>query len=239
MSAARIPDVAGHEGLTEYEEYLQREWLLFDGDAARQAEALRGLEAHECRSVLDVGTGAGQEMIPFSTRGAICVGIDISLESGIFGSRLFTRHYPDLPAYFATATAEDLPFPGAAFDLVLCRVTIPYTDNRSALAEMSRVLRPGGVLLLKTHHPRYYTRKFADGIRKRSPLFSIHALRVLLSGTIFHLTGWQPSPGVLLRESFLTEGRLKKELARAGLAIAGTLPDSNPLTPSYRVVRVA
>ncbi|MDQ3420450.1 MAG: class I SAM-dependent methyltransferase [Acidobacteriota bacterium] len=231
--------MAGHEGLTEYEEYLQREWLLFARDAARQAEALRGLEALECRSVLDVGTGAGQEMIPFAARGATCVGIDISLESGIFGSRLFTRHYPDLPAHFATATAEDLPFRAAAFDLVLCRVTIPYTDNRTALAEMSRVLRPGGVLLLKTHHPRYYTRKFVDGIRKRSPRFSIHALRVLLSGTILHLTGWQPSPGLLLRESFLTEGRLKKELARAGLAIAGTLPDSNPLTPSYRVVKTA
>ena len=90
---------------------------------------------------------------------------------------------------------------------------------------MSRVLRPGGVLLLKTHHPRYYVRKFTDGIRKRSPLFSIHALRVLLSGTIFHLTGWQPcAPGILLRESFLTEARLTKELARAGLSIAATLP---------------
>jgi SAM-dependent methyltransferase len=223
--------------LTEYEEYLQREWLLFAGDPVRQAESLRGLEELECRHVLDVGTGAGQEMIPFSTRGATCVGIDISLESGIFGSRLFERHYPQLPAYFAAASAEDLPFASGAFDLVLCRVTIPYTDNRTALAEMSRVLRPGGILLLKTHHPRYYLRKFADGIRKRSPLFSVHALRVLLSGTIFHVTGWQPSPGILLRESYLTEGRLKKELARAGLAIDGTLPDSNPLTPSYRVVK--
>lgn len=237
MSSVRTGDVANDAGLTEYEDYLQREWLLFAGDAARQAEALRGLEGLDCRSVLDVGTGAGQEMIPFAARGATCVGIDISLDSGIFGSRLFKRHHPELPAYFASATAEDLPFPAAAFDLVLCRVTIPYTDNRTALSEMSRVLRPGGVLLLKTHHPRYYTRKFADGIRRRSPLFSIHALRVLLSGTIFHLTGWQPSPGILLRESFLAEGRLKKELARAGLTIAATMPDSNPLTPSYRIVK--
>jgi SAM-dependent methyltransferase len=225
--------------LTEYQEYLRREWLLFAGDPARHAESMRGLEGLECRRVLDVGTGAGQEMIPFSTRGATCVGIDISVESGQFGSKLFGQHYPELPAYFATATAEQLPFPSNTFDLVLCRVTIPYTDNRAALREISRVLRPGGVLLLKTHHPLYYTRKFADGIRHRSPLFSIHALRVLISGSIFHLTGWQPPPGILLRESFLTEGRLKKELTRAGLAIAGSMPDSNPLTPSYRVVKAA
>lgn len=224
-------------GLTEYEDYLQREWLLFANDPARQAEAIRGGEGVECRRVLDVGTGAGQEMIPFAAHGVACVGIDISLTSGAFGRRLFARHYPELPAHFATATAEHLPFRDGAFDLVLCRVTIPYTDNRAAFAEMSRVLRPGGILLLKTHHLRYYTHKFVDGIRNRNPLFSVHALRVILSGTIFHVTGRQPSPGILLRESFLTEGRLRKELTRAGLAIAGTLPDSNPLTPSYRVVK--
>ena len=223
--------------MNDYAEYLQHEWLLFAGDAARQAESMRGLEGLECRHVLDVGTGAGQEMIPFASAGASCVGVDISRESGVFGSRLFARHYPALPVQFAAASAEHLPFPSSTFDLILCRVTIPYTDNRVALAEMSRVLRPGGVLLLKTHHPRYYLRKFADGIRKRSPLFSIHALRVLLSGTIFHVTGRQPGPGLLLRESFLTEGRLKKELARAGLTIEGSLPDSNPLTPSYRIVK--
>lgn len=39
-----------------------------------------------------------------------------------------------------------------------------YLQHKWALAEMSRVL---------------------------------HALRVLLSGTIFHLTGWQPSPGLV------------------------------------------
>jgi len=224
---------------SEYEDYLHREWHLFADDAARQSESMHGLEGLGCRRVLDVGTGAGQEMIPFSTLGATCVGIDISLASGVIGRRLFARHYPKLPAYFATATAEHLPFPARAFDLVLCRVTIPYTDNRAALAEIGRVLRPGGILILKTHHLRYYTRKFADGIRRRSPLFSIHALRVLVSGTIFHVTGRQPSPGILLRESFLTQSRLEKELARAGLAMVATLPDSNPLTPSYRIVKPA
>lgn len=224
-------------GLTDYEQYLQHEWLLFANDAERQAAATRSIADLELRRVLDVGTGAGQEMLPFATQGVTCVGIDISVESGAFGRRLFARHYPGAPAHFTTATAEHLPFRDGAFDLVLCRVTLPYTDNRAALAEMSRVLRSGGSLLLKTHHLRYYTRKFMDGIRNRDPLFSIHAVRVLLSGALFHLSGKQPSGGILLRESFITEGRLARELARAGLAITGTLPDSNPLSPSYRVVK--
>ena len=223
----------------DYENYLQDEWLLFAADPARQDEAVQATDGIECRHLLDVGTGAGQEMIPFSQRGAICVGIDIAQESGVFGRQLFARHYPSLRVHFATAGAEGLPFPGNFFDVVLCRVAIPYTDNRAALGEISRVLRPGGILLLKTHHLRYYTRKLMEGVRGRKPLFAVHALRVMLSGGIFHATGRQPSQGLLLRESFLTEGRLKKELARAGMRIERSLPDSNPLTPSYRIVKVS
>ena len=144
---------------------------------------------------------------------------------------------PGVPVRFITSAAEQLPFTAGAFDVVLCRVSIPYTDNRAALAEMARVLRPGGILLLKTHHLRFYTRKFVDGVRRRSPLFSLHAVRVLVSGAIFHLTGRQPAGGLLLRESFMTERRLRKELDRLGLGIDGELADSNPFTPSYRVVK--
>ncbi|HJR58259.1 MAG TPA: GNAT family N-acetyltransferase [Vicinamibacterales bacterium] len=223
----------------DYATYLQDEWLLFAGDAQRQQNSVQAASGIEIRRVLDVGCGGGQDMIPFSAGGAMCVGIDSSHASGIFGRRLFARHYPQVPVHFATSTAERLPFTDGAFDVAVCRVAIPYTDNRAALTEIARVLRPGGILLLKTHHLRYYTRKFIDGIKRKSPLFATHALRVLLSGTIFHLTGRQPSGGILLRETFLTEGRLKKELARVGLSIAGELSDSNPLTRSYRVVKPA
>jgi SAM-dependent methyltransferase len=187
--------------------------------------------------VLDVGCGGGQEMIPFVTRGAACVGIDITHASGVFAGRMFGERFPERSVRFATAAAEQLPFAGSVFDVVLCRVSIPYTDNRAALSEIARVLRPGGILLLKTHHLRFYTRKFADGVRQRSPLFSVHALRVLISGAIFHLTGRQPSGGLLLRESFMTEGLLRKQLGRIGLTIDGELSDSNRFTPSYRIVK--
>ena len=223
----------------EYEAYMREEWRLFSQDAARQNESSRVMDDVLVRRVLDVGCGAGQEMIPFATRGAGCVGIDITHASGIFGSRMFAAHYPRSPVRFVTAAAEQLPFTAGTFDVVLCRVSIPYTDNRAALSEMARVLRPGGILLLKTHHLRFYTRKFADGVRRRSPLFSLHALRVLVSGAIFHLTGRQPTGGLLLRESFMTERLLRKELDRIGLGIDGELSDSNPFTPSYRVVKRA
>lgn len=46
---------------------------------------------------------------------------------------------------------EDLPFPGERFDLVWCRDVLEIVhDLRSALAEVARVLRPGGHVLIYT-----------------------------------------------------------------------------------------
>ncbi len=42
-------------------------------------------------------------------------------------------------------------------DLVICRLTLQYTDNSRTLAEVARVLRLEGRVLLKFHHARYYT----------------------------------------------------------------------------------
>ena len=221
----------------DYDAYLDAEWLLFTSDQSRQQaplDATAGLEIHR---VLDVGCGGGQDMIPFARQGATCTGVDLAPESGVLGRRLLARHAPGMPIRFVTSSAEYLPFTAGAFDVVVCRVVIPYTDNRRALGEMSRVLRPGGILLLKTHNLPYYTRKFVDGIKRGSPLFSVHAARVLLSGGIFYLTGRQPRGGLLLRESFLTEGLLRRLLAGERLSIEAELPDSNALAKSYRIVK--
>jgi SAM-dependent methyltransferase len=218
-----------------HEDYLREEWLLFAGDPVRQHQARESAASVDVRRVLDVGCGGGQDMIPFASPATACVGVDVAHASGVWGARQFAITYPDLGIHFLTAAAEHLPFADGAFDLVLCRVAIPYMDNRRAFAEIGRVLRPGGIFVLKTHAAAYYWRKFADGVRRRSPLFSLHALRVLLTGAIYHLTGWQPRGGLLLRETFLTDRQLRRELGRAHMGITGELADSNPLTPSYRI----
>jgi len=51
--------------------------------------------------------------------------------------------------YPIQAPAEDLPFPNGRFDIVLSSHMIEHThDPESAMREMARVLRPGGLLLL-------------------------------------------------------------------------------------------
>lgn len=50
------------------------------------------------------------------------------------------------------ASADALPFPGASFDTVVRTVSLcNIPDDRAAVAEMYRVLRPGGRLILLDH----------------------------------------------------------------------------------------
>ncbi|HEU4594017.1 MAG TPA: hypothetical protein VFS10_02530, partial [Pyrinomonadaceae bacterium] len=109
----------------------------------------------------------------------------------------------------------------------------PYTDNARALSEMARVLRAGGVLILKIHHPRYYLTEAARAVSALSPLAFVHAARVLLAGVVYHVTGRQPRTRLVSTETFQTEAMLRRELARLGLKIRREMPDSNPLSPSY------
>jgi ubiquinone/menaquinone biosynthesis C-methylase UbiE len=56
---------------------------------------------------------------------------------------------------------QALEFPGASFDTVVCTFSLcGIPDDRQALREMDRVLRPGGLLLLADHveASRWYTR---------------------------------------------------------------------------------
>lgn len=222
---------------TEYGAYLGREWELFASDPARQDESRALAGRFSPRRVLDVGCGGGQDLIPFAAHGATCVGVDVARESADWATRKFQCELPGTATSFVTGAAEALPFRDGSFDLVICRLAIPYTDNAAAFAEMSRVLSNGGGLLLKTHTPSYYFRKFWDGVRMRSPLFSVHAVRVLVSGLLYHVTGRQPAGGVLLREVFQTRQNLRKELARVGLHIERELTDSTPQTRGYLITK--
>lgn len=98
--------------------------------------------------VLDVGTGAGATALALAARGARVVALDLTpamleraraqaAERGLAG---FETRLGD---------AAELPFGAAAFDVVSCRVCAHHFGRaRRAVAEMARVLRPGGQILL-------------------------------------------------------------------------------------------
>lgn len=99
-------------------------------------------------SALDAGCGTGFQSALLTELGWDAHGVDVS--AGLLA--VARRRLPG--AAFALATVETLPYPDARFDAVVCcGSTLSFVDDPArALAELGRVLRPGGRLLLDCEH---------------------------------------------------------------------------------------
>lgn len=225
-------------GDREYDEYVRAEWTLFAQNHWRWESSLQQVPTSDIRHVLDVGCGAGQELLPFVIgRKAIGIGVDLSRDAGLAGRELISENYAGAPIYFARAAAEKLPFESGRFDVVICRVALPYMKNTPALAEMARVIRVGGSMIVKIHHWHYYWRELLQGLSGSNFYSAIHALRVLLVGCIYHLTGRQIHTRLTGGETFQTRWLLNRELRSAGMVIKSELADSGSLSPAFLLVK--
>jgi ubiquinone/menaquinone biosynthesis C-methylase UbiE len=104
--------------------------------------------------VLDVATGTGRWALYLAEHGARVVGIDESPEM-LAVARAKARA-ANLPIRWVEGALEDgLPFPPERFDLVVCALALCHVlDLHQAIAVCSRVLRPGGSLLITDFHPQ-------------------------------------------------------------------------------------
>jgi SAM-dependent methyltransferase len=183
--------------------------------------------------VLDIGCGIGQALFALAVpKGALGVGVDISALSLRMSREFYATYLPEARVAFIRAGAESLPFAPESFDLVNCGLALPYMRNARTIAEVARVLRPGGVFLLKIHHARYYLRELWHGLTAGDLLSVIHGGRVLTAGTLYHLVRRQPR-ATLLNESYQTRWLLRRELAKHGLVIEREQINTNPLTPAF------
>lgn len=122
-------------------------------------EGLRPLEAELIQAyfppapatVLDLGCGAGRTTIGLARQGFRATAIDLS--RGLLAEA--RRRYPDLE--FREMDATRLDFPDASFDAALFSYNgidciYPVEQRVRCLAEVHRVLRPGGVFLFSSHN---------------------------------------------------------------------------------------
>ena len=158
------------------------------------------------RAILDIGCGAGQTIIALGA-GDRSVGIDID-----YGALRFAANGTmGEPLKVAAARGEQLPFTDGAFDYVYSRVAIPYMNIPAALAEMHRVLQPGGRVWLALHSIAIPAEQFRRGNMKGK----IYALYTMVGGAWLHLTGRTLRlPGVC--ESIQTRRGMRVALSRAG-----------------------
>lgn len=95
--------------------------------------------------ILDLGTGTGLLAREFARRGARVCGTDLA--PGQIDAARREAQREQLVIDFQTAPAEDCPYPDASFDVVTASQCWMYFDPDRAIAEVKRVLRPGGVLV--------------------------------------------------------------------------------------------
>jgi SAM-dependent methyltransferase len=219
----------------EYTEYVNSEWARFTCEPNRHEMSLHAVQGATVKRVLDVGCGAGQEMMPFVSRGAFGIGTDLSPYAGVIGRTHYAQEGWSAGVAFVRSDARALPFRSSAFDLIVCRVALPYMHNPAALAEMVRVLRPAGLLLLRIHHACFYVAEAWDGLRAGRILPAMHSARVLASGLVYHVTGRHVQNRVFTHETCQSKWLLKRTLAPHGMVILAELPDSNRLTPSFLI----
>jgi malonyl-CoA O-methyltransferase len=107
------------------------------------------------QSVLDAGCGSGRYMLHALDRGAARVtGIDLSVEMLERAGAELAAHDRGAAVELAQGDLEALPVPEASADLAICGLTIGHLDRlQPALAELRRVVRPGGTILCSDVHP--------------------------------------------------------------------------------------
>ncbi|MFE9629803.1 class I SAM-dependent methyltransferase [Streptomyces sp. NPDC006463] len=102
------------------------------------------------RRILDAGCGSGPLSAALRDRGAVVTGIDIS--AGMLA--LARRRLGDDVDLHVVDLSDRLPFPDGAFDDVVASLVLHYLEDWGpALAELRRVLRPGGRLIASVDHP--------------------------------------------------------------------------------------
>ena len=113
-----------------------------------------------CEAFLDAGCGDGRYLAALAPelpkRRAGC---DLS-------ERILETARQRVDADFRQANLEALPFDDDEFDLVLCSQVIEHVlDPDLALAELGRVLRPGGTLVISTDNARNVVTKTINAPR--------------------------------------------------------------------------
>ena len=107
----------------------------------------RAVAAGPGERVLDLAAGTGTSSVSFTSAGALCIACDFSL--GMLRAGKLRAPDKNSSVTFVAGDALALPFADAQFDAVTISFGLRNTaDPGQALAEMLRVTRPGGRLVV-------------------------------------------------------------------------------------------
>jgi SAM-dependent methyltransferase len=139
------------EHLAEVERRFLAESWFAQPDGAAPYSGLIPFAELAGKDVLEIGCGTGVHARLLAEAGANVTAVDLTPTAVELTRRRLAHH--GLKADMREADAEQLPFPSAAFDFVWSWGVIHHShDTTRAIAELARVLRPGGRLAFMVYH---------------------------------------------------------------------------------------
>ena len=164
--------------------YIQNAYRELERGTTREQLGTLGIDATDKR-VLDVGCGPGNLLVALSDDlPELLIGVDLDMNFLVFGRSQMEKldREPSEVPFLIRASLPTLPFPDEAFDLVTCFLVMPHVpDDRAALTELTRVLKPGGTLAISGHgfgFPLRYLKRFR-----------LKPLQMYLATLIYRCTG--------------------------------------------------
>ena len=128
-------------------------------------EYIWSLIGDEPRVHADIGCGPAFTLIPLLKKGWNIQALDISEEMVARARKNIAAAGLDpSKVQFVTGNVEALPYADAQFDSVICAGVIEYLrDDRKALDELNRILKPGGTLVITVRN-RWCLFRLWDGL---------------------------------------------------------------------------
>jgi SAM-dependent methyltransferase len=151
------------------------ELSLHCGGIRNSAELLYMAGASGASSILEIGCGTGATTRAMLRAGYDVVAVDPSRRMVAAMVRNCLMHAGKLPEHYSTG-AEDLsPIDSGRFDIVLLECVFGFVQDKvAAVAEMHRVLKPGGVIAVTDFH--YLNEPPADLSQELSRTFGIRQM---------------------------------------------------------------
>lgn len=187
--------------------------------SVRQACMLQVLDSLQLRPrarVLDAGCGPGLLLEGLAGRGLQTFGLDASPAMLRLAAERLRDAGAEASAQFQLGGIESLPYREAAFDVVCSAGVLEYLEqDRRALMEMSRVLRPGGYLVLSATNfwsPACWLAFLVDVLKRRRWVLAPF-------NAIWQRLGHPPVRARYFRVRRHRPARLRAALAEAGLVL--------------------
>jgi SAM-dependent methyltransferase len=164
------------------------------------------------RLILDIGCGDGVHLHRLLSHGCNAIGVDVDTAS--------IAQCNSLGLAVVQGVAERIPFKSGAFDGVICKVVIPYTDELCAIREIGRVLIGEGVGYCCYHGAGYYLRYL---LLSPSWKFRFYGLRTLINTWMYSVSGLR-LPGFLGDTLYQSRRRLANYYLASGLHLLKESP---------------